>query len=145
MQFFVDMRPIVMYCMGCILLTSYFAWPLNVFWLWLIVFEPMICLNDVFLRKAVIGVALNTFPNLLLISNICQCLLINFVEFGKIGLYVTKNGITIFRTTLVLFNRVDLSGLSTFSIWFQMMLSLYSFFTNRFTKSFECFLYLKVE
>ena len=115
------------------------------FWLWLIVFEPMICLNDVFLRKAVIEVALNTFPNLLLISNIYQCLLINFLEFCKIGLYVTKNGITIFRTTLVLFNRVDLSGLSTFSIWFQMMLSLYSFFINRFTKSFECFLYLKVE
>ena len=82
--------PLVMFCLT-----------FKRFWLWLIVFEPMICLNDVFLRKAVIGVALNTFPNLLLISNICQCLLINFLEFGKIGLYVTKNGITIFRTTLV--------------------------------------------
>ena len=29
----------------------------------LIVFLPIVCLNDVFLRKAVTGVALNTFPN----------------------------------------------------------------------------------
>ena len=40
--------------------------------------------------------------------------------FGKVGLYVTENG-----TALVLFNRVDLSRLSTFLTWFQMMFSLY--------------------
>ena len=33
----------------------------------LIVFVPMICFNDVFLRKAMTGVALNTFPHILLI------------------------------------------------------------------------------
>ena len=66
-------------------------------------FVPMISLNDVFLRKAITGVALNTFANVLLIFNICQCLLIISLIFGKIGLYVTENGITIFRTALVLF------------------------------------------
>ena len=40
------------------------------FWLPLIVFVPVICLNDVFLRKVMTGVALNTFPNVLLIFNI---------------------------------------------------------------------------
>ena len=101
----------------------------------------MICLNDVFLRKAMTGVALNTFPNVLLIFNICQCLLIIYLMFGKVGLYVTENGFTFFHTALVLFNRVDLSRLSTFSIWIRMMFPLYRFSTNRLTKSFECFLY----
>ena len=32
----------------------------------------MICLSDVFLRKAMTGVALNKFPNVLLIFNICN-------------------------------------------------------------------------
>ena len=99
------------------------------FWLCLIVFVPMICLNDVFLRKAMTGVALNTFPNVLLIFNICQCLLIISLIFGKVGLYVTENGIMFFRTALVLFNRVDLSRLSTFSIWFRMFF-LYPFSIN---------------
>ena len=97
-------------------------------WLWLIMFVPMISLNDVFLWKAMTGVTLNTFANVLLIFNICQCLLVISLIFGKIGLYVTENGITIFRTALVLFNRVDLSRLSTFSIWFRMIYSLYSFY-----------------
>ena len=43
--------------------------------------------------KAMTGVALNTLPNVLLIFNICQCLIISLI-FGKVGLYVTKNGIT---------------------------------------------------
>ena len=99
----------------------------------------MIYLNDVFLRKAMTGVALNTFLNVLLI-NICQSLLIISLIFGKAGLYVTENGIKFFRTAFVLFSRVVLSRLPTFSIWFRMMFSLYSFSTNRLTKSFECFL-----
>ena len=61
--------------------------------------------------------------------------------FGKVGLYFTEIRITFFRTALVLFKRVDLSRLSTLSILFRMMFSLYPFPTNRLTKSFECFLY----
>ena len=41
------------------------------FWLPVIVLVPMIYLNDVFLRKAMTGVALITFPNVLLKFNIC--------------------------------------------------------------------------
>ena len=37
------------------------------FWLCLIVFVRMICLNDVFLWKAMTGIALITFPNELMI------------------------------------------------------------------------------
>ena len=37
--------------------------------------------------------------------------------FGKVGLYLTKNGIMFLRTALV-----DYSRFSTFSIWFRMML-----------------------
>ena len=87
------------------------------------------------------GVALITFPNVLFIFNICQYLLIISLIFGKVGLYVTENGIIFFRAALVLFNRVDLSRLSTFSIWFRIMFSLYPFSRNRLTKSFECFWY----
>ena len=101
----------------------------------------MISINDVFLQKALTGVALNTFANVLLIFKKCQCLLIISLIFGKVGQYVIKNEITFFRIVLVLFNRIDLSRLSTFSIWFRMLFSLYSFSTNRLTKSFECFLY----
>ena len=60
----------------------------------------MICLNDVFLRKSMTGVALNTSPNVLLIV---------YLMFTKVGLFVTENGITFFGTVLVLFNRADLS------------------------------------
>ena len=43
------------------------------------------------------GVALNPFPNVLLIFNICQCLLIVFsMIFGKVGLYVTEKRIRSF-------------------------------------------------
>ena len=101
----------------------------------------MISLNDVFLRKVMTVGALNTFPNVLLIFDICQCLLIIFPIFGKVGLYVTENGIRFFRNGLVLFNRVDLSRLSNFSGWLRMIFSVYPFSTNRLTKSFECFLY----
>ena len=59
------------------------------FWLCLIVFVPMICLNDVFLRKAMTDVALNAFPNVLKMFNICQCLLIISLIFVKVGLHVT--------------------------------------------------------
>ena len=52
-------------------------------WLCLIVFVPMIFLNDVFLRKAMILVALNTLSSILLTLDISQCLLIIFLIFGK--------------------------------------------------------------
>ena len=53
----------------------------------------LIYLNDVFLRKAVTGAALNTFPNVLLIFHMCQCLLIISLVFGKVGLYFTETGV----------------------------------------------------
>ena len=84
------------------------------FWLFLIVSVPMICLNNAFLWKAMTGAALNTSPNVLLIFNICQCILIISLIFGKVTLYVTENRITFSNVALVLFNRVDLSRLSTF-------------------------------
>ena len=62
----------------------------------LIAFACMICLNDVFLRNSMSGVALNTSPNVLLMSNICQCLLIYFLTFTKFGLFVRENAITCF-------------------------------------------------
>ena len=86
------------------------------FWLWLIVFVPVICLNHVFLHKPMTGVALNTFLNVLLICNICQRLLIISLIFGKVGLYVTENGIMFFWYWINLFDRIYLSRLSTFSI-----------------------------
>ena len=60
------------------------------------------------------GVALNTFPNIFLIYNICQCLFIIYLIFSKGGLYVTENGIIFVRTALVSFNTVDLSRLFFF-------------------------------
>ena len=111
------------------------------FQLWLIVFVPMMCLNDAFLWNAMAAVALSTFPNVLLMFNICQFSLIIHQIFGKVGLYVTENRTTFFRTALVLFNRADFPRLSTFLIWFQMIFPLYPFSTNRLTKPFECFLY----
>ena len=67
----------------------------------------MICLKDIFLLKVVTSVALNTFLNVLLIFDISQSFLIISLIFGKAGLYVTKNGITLFRTELVLFDRIE--------------------------------------
>ena len=52
----------------------------------------LIYLNDVFLRKAVTGAALNTFLNVLLIFYICKCLIIISLVFGTVGLYVTETG-----------------------------------------------------
>ena len=52
----------------------------------------LIYLNDVFLRKAVSGAALNTFLNVLLIFYICKCLIIISLVFGTVGLYVTETG-----------------------------------------------------
>ena len=109
------------------------------FWLSLIVFVPMIYLNDVFLWKAMTGGALNTFPNVLLIFNICQCILMIFLIFGKVALYVTENGIAFLGTASVLFNRVDLAKLSTLSIWFGIMFSLNPFSTNCLTKTLDAF------
>ena len=109
----------------------------------LTVFVPMICLNDVFLLKAMTGVALNAFPNVLLTFNICQCLSLTSLIFSKVGLHATENGIMFFRTESVLFNRVDLSKLSTFLVWLRMMLSLYPFPVNPLTKSLECFCVLQ--
>ena len=66
--------------------------------------------------------------------------------FGKVVLYVTENRTAFFRTASVLFNTVDLAKLSTLSVWFGMLFSLYPFSTNRLTKTLEYFLYsLKVE
>ena len=116
------------------------------FWSSLIVFLPIICLNDVFLRKAMTGVALDTFPNVLLIFNICHCLLMISLIFGKAVLYVTGNGTAFFRTASVLFNTIYLAKLSTLSIWFGIMFCFYPFSTDRLTKTLECFLFsLKVE
>ena len=86
------------------------------FWLCLIVFVQKIYFKDVFLRKAMTDVALNTFPNILLIFNIYQCLFIISLIFVKVGLYVTENGVSFSHTILFLFNRAALSSLSTFSI-----------------------------
>ena len=61
----------------------------------------MVCLCGVFLRKSMAGVALNTFLDVLLIFNICQCLIKISSIFGEVGLYVTENGTTFFRTPLV--------------------------------------------
>ena len=88
------------------------------FWMCLIVYVPIIYLNNVFLQKAMTGVALNASLNILLIFNICQCLLIISLIFGKARLYVAENGITFFCFTLVLLSRADHFRLSTFSIWF---------------------------
>ena len=54
--------------------------------------------------KSMTGVALNTSQNILLVFNIRHFLLIISLIFGKVGLYVTENEITFFRTALVLFN-----------------------------------------
>ena len=115
LQLVVDMREFVIHCMECILLYPHFAWHSNFFCLRLNAFVPMICHNDVFLQKATTGVALNTFPNVSLIFNICQCLLIISLIFGKVRLYVPKMEL---RSALVLLKRVDLFRLSTFLIWF---------------------------
>ena len=69
-----------------------FTW--RSFWLSLIVFVPISYLSKVFLRKTLTGVTLNTFPNLLLIFNICKCLLMISLIFCKIGLYASKNEVT---------------------------------------------------
>ena len=134
-----ERHPDVLHGMHSPLVT--FCFTFRSFWLWMILLVPMISLKDVFLQKAITGVALNTFPTVLLIFNIYQCLLIIFMVFGKVGLYFTEIGITIFSTALVLFNEVDLSRLSSFLIWFRMMFSLYPFWTNLLTKSFGRFLH----
>ena len=90
------------------------------FWLLIIVFAPMTCPNDVFLQKAMTGVALNTALTVLLIFILCQCLLIIPHISRKIVLYVTKYGTKFFRTALVLFNRDYLSRLCNFSMWFRI-------------------------
>ena len=109
------------------------------FWLWFIVFAPMTCPNDVFLRKAVTSVSLNTAPNVLLIFNICQCLLIIPHIFDKNVLCVTKYGVKFFRTVLVLLNRAYLFRLSNFSIWFWIfdVISDQFFYVPFFHKPFD--------
>ena len=78
----------------------------------------MICLSDVFLRKGITGAALNTFPNVLLIFNKCQCLLTIYLIFSKVELCVTENGIKFFRTALVLLNRVYFFDLVSNDVFF---------------------------
>ena len=91
----------VLYIMHSPLVAFYLTF--RSFWLWLIVFIAMICLNDVCLRKAMTGVALNIYWYLIYI-NILKWLLVIFLIFGKVQLYVTENRIMFFRTPLVLFN-----------------------------------------
>ena len=81
---------------------------------------------DVFLQNTITGVVLNASPKVLLMFNICQCI---------VGLYVAENGITFFRTVLILLNKIDLSRLSAVWILFRMMFSMYPFPTIRLTKS----------
>ena len=56
----------------------------------LIVFAPMICLNDVFLRNATTVVVLNTSPNVSLMFNICQCFLISSLIFRSLDFMIPK-------------------------------------------------------
>ena len=79
------------------------------------------------------GFGLNTFPNVLLIFNICYCLIIISLIFGEVLIYVTVNRIPFFRTALVLFNRVDLSRVSTFFY----LVSNDVFFVPSFHESFN--------
>lgn len=66
------------------------------FWLSLIVFETIACLKDVYLRKAMIVVALNASLNVLLIFNVCHCLLIISLKFSIVGLLCYHRWIYIF-------------------------------------------------
>ena len=59
------------------------------FWLSLIAFAPIVCLDE-YLQKAMIGVVLNPSMNVLWIFNMCQCLLIISLIFGIIGLLCYK-------------------------------------------------------
>ena len=58
------------------------------FWLCLIVFLPMSYVKDIFLRKAMTGVTLNTFPKVLLTFNICHCLKLEYM-FSKMEFYLS--------------------------------------------------------
>ena len=60
------------------------------FCLSLIVFAPIVCLNDEYLQKAMIGVVLNPSMNVLWTFNMCQYLLIISLIFGIIGLLCYK-------------------------------------------------------
>ena len=89
-----------------------------------------------FLWKAFAGVALNNFPIVLLLLNICQCLLIIYVIFGKVGPNVPKMELCFFRIVLALFNRVDLSKEDTESLEYifrnYIILTLSYFFWKHF-------------
>ena len=54
------------------------------FCLSLVVCTPMIYLNNVFLRNAIIRLFFNSSLNVLLISSICQQLLIIYLRFAKV-------------------------------------------------------------
>ena len=82
-------------------------------WLFLIVSAPISGLKDVFLQSAITEIVLYTSANVQLMFNKSQSLLTIFLIFGKVGLYVTKNGM-FFLTVLVLLNRADLFRLSNF-------------------------------
>ena len=102
--------------MQFILLFSFiFCLAFRGFWLCLIVFVPMTYINEVFLWKAMIGVALNTFPNVLLILEINHWLLIVSVIFVKVRHIVLKMESNywkmFFCTALILFKRAGLPKL----------------------------------
>lgn len=78
------------------------------------VLASILCLNDVFLRKSMTVVTLNTSVNVLLIFNKYQRLLMISLIFCKVELYVTQNEITFYHTASVLFDRAHLSRLPTF-------------------------------
>ena len=72
----------------------------------LVVFAPMICLNDVFLRNAITVVVLNTSPNVLSMFDICQCFLISSLIFKSLDFMLPKMKLC-FPYPLRLFDNVN--------------------------------------
>lgn len=95
----------------------------------LIVFAPMIYLNDEFLWNAITGVALNTSQNVLLVFIVYHYLLIISLVLDKAGLYVTKKEIMFSSTVSVIFEKADLFR--------------YPFSTNRKTSHLNVFISIK--
>ena len=107
------------------------------FWLYLIAFMPMIRLKDLFLRKAMIGVASNVFPNLLLIFNVCQSLLmIHNSMLPKMELRFSLLH-QFCLTELISLNCL----LFRFGFEWSNDVFFYPFSSNCLTKSLECFCY----
>ena len=117
------------------------------FWLFLIVFVLISCLNLVFLRKAImVCELLNIYLKLLLMLSMCHCLIIISFMFCSTGLYVTGKVIESLRLGLQCFKSHDQSRWSTLWICFLTVDSLLPFSIIFFIRSLECFLHTwKVE